>query len=429
MKHAIVTESLSKQYQIGQLHDPDLLQERIMNWIKHPLQRQKRQPKVVWAIKDVSFRIDQGEVVGIIGRNGAGKSTLLKLLARITYPTSGKIHTRGRVASLLEVGTGFHGDLTGRENIYLNGSILGMSKKEVTSKLDAIVDFAGVEQFLDTPVKRYSSGMFLRLGFAVAAHLEPDVLFVDEVLAVGDAGFQKKCLNAMDDLRSSGRTVLFVSHNMAAVENLCSRAIWIDNGQIRQDGKAKEVIAAYMASFAGVSQLACDLSGIETRRGNGDIRFTKIDFLGSDGQSLILIQSGDNVTMRLHYDAKKDIFYPNFEVGVYTDLGTLLTRFSTWIDCDIPLLPPGKGSIDLEVKSLNVLPGRYYISLWLKSQGAVFYDVLEQCMQIEVEESDFYGSGKGMHRYFGIVLFPCCWRLHGKINDRQLAKCHAQMEK
>lgn len=429
MKHAIVTESLSKQYQVGQLHNHDLIQERIIHWVKHPLQRQKRQPNVVWAIKDVSFQIDQGEVVGIIGRNGAGKSTLLKLLARITYPTSGKIHTRGRVASLLEVGTGFHGDLTGRENIYLNGSILGMSKKEVTAKLDAIVDFAGVEKFLDTPVKRYSSGMFLRLGFAVAAHLEPDVLFVDEVLAVGDAGFQKKCLNAMDDLRSSGRTVLFVSHNMAAVENLCSRAIWIDDGQVRQDDKAKEVITAYMASFAGVSQRACDLSRIETRRGNGDIRFTKIDFLASDGQPLKLIRSGDNVTLRLYYHAKKDILYPYFEVGVYTDLGTLLTRFSTWINCEIPLLQPGEGYIDLEVKSLNVLPGRYYISLWLKSQSPVFYDVIEQCLQIEVEESDFYGSGKGMQRYFGIVLFPCSWRLNGKMQDRQSIKCHDQREK
>src|SRR5206468_10115511 len=203
-----------------------------------------RKPETIWALKDVSFKVQEGEVLGIIGRNGAGKSTLLKVLSKITYPTSGKMKVNGRLAALLEVGTGFHGELSGRENIFLNGSILGMTRKEIEAKLDAIVSFAGVERFLDTPVKHYSSGMFLRLGFAVAAHLEPDVLLVDEVLAVGDAAFQKKCLNAMDEMRSGGRTVLFVSHNLAAVENLCSRALWIDNGQIRLDGKPKDVIEA-----------------------------------------------------------------------------------------------------------------------------------------------------------------------------------------
>ena len=196
----------------------------------------------MWVLQGVSFQVKEGEVVGIIGRNGAGKSTLLKILSRITYPTLGKIETRGRIAALLEVGTGFHGELTGRENIFLNGSILGMKRKEIEGKLDAIIVFAGVAQFIDTPVKRYSSGMFLRLGFAVAAHLEPEVLIIDEVLAVGDVGFQRKCLNAMSELRNGGRTVLFVSHNMSAVENLCSRVLWIDNGQLRQDGDAKEVI-------------------------------------------------------------------------------------------------------------------------------------------------------------------------------------------
>src|SRR4029077_19960305 len=198
----------------------------------------------------VSFHVDEGEVIGIIGRNGAGKSTLLKILSRITYPTSGAVKVRGRIASLLEVGTGFHDELTGRENFYLNGSILGMKKREVDRHFDAIVDFSGVEQFIDTPIKRYSSGMRLRLGFAVAAHLDPDVLVVDEVLAVGDAGFQKKCIKAMDGLRSSGRTVFFVSHNLAAVENLCSRGIWLDAGSIQMDGAAKEVILSYMRSFA-----------------------------------------------------------------------------------------------------------------------------------------------------------------------------------
>ena len=418
MENCIVTENLSKRYQLGRLLTNDL-RESIINWIKHPFQRtQKTESNVVWAVKDVSFQIKKGEVVGIIGRNGAGKSTLLKILSRITYPTSGKVDTRGLVASLLEVGTGFHGDLTGRENIYLNGSILGMRKKEIESKLDEIVAFAGAEKFLDTPVKRYSSGMFLRLGFAVAAHLEPDILLVDEVLAVGDAGFQRKCLHTMDELRSTGRTVLFVSHNMAAVENLCSRAIWIDNGQIRQDGNAKEVIGAYMASFSADSQMSFDLSLIKTRRGNGDIRFTRVDFLSSDGHPLKSIRSGEGLTVRLYYKAKDRITAPIFEVGVYTDLGTMITRFSTWIDYDITVLPPGKGYIDLAINCLNLLPGRFCFTLWLKSQGPVFYDVLEQCVPIDVEASDFYGSGKGMDRHFGIVFLPCKWQLNVLIDKR-----------
>ena len=232
-----------------------MIRDRLVNLLKHPLTFHKRNQETLWALRDVSFRVDTGEVVGIIGRNGAGKSTLLKVLSRVTHPTSGTVKVRGRVASLLEVGTGFHEELSGRENIYLNGSILGMTRTEVETKLDAIVAFSGVEKFLETPIKRYSSGMRLRLGFAVAAHLDPDVLIVDEVLAVGDAEFQKKCLGAMQELRGGGRTVLFVSHNMAAVENLCSRGIWIDAGKIRMDGDAKDVIEAYMGSF-GSGQLA-----------------------------------------------------------------------------------------------------------------------------------------------------------------------------
>src|SRR5712664_3253537 len=250
MTESITVENLSKRYELGALQEETQLRDQLVRLLRAPFR--KRAPKeILWALREVSFKVDEGEVVGIIGRNGAGKSTLLKILSKITYPTSGRVRTRGRVASLLEVGTGFHEELTGRENIYLNGSILGMKKKEVDVKLDAIVEFSGVQRFIDTPIKHYSSGMRLRLGFAVAAHLEPDVLIVDEVLAVGDAGFQKKCIRAMEGLRNSGRTVLFVSHNLAAVENLCSRGIWIDAGRIRMDGAAKDVIASYMGSFAG----------------------------------------------------------------------------------------------------------------------------------------------------------------------------------
>jgi lipopolysaccharide transport system ATP-binding protein len=416
MAHAIVVEGLSKQYRLGE-HQSDLLQERFIRWFTHPFGRNGSSgPETIWALKDVSLRVDDGEVLGVIGRNGAGKSTLLKVLSKITHPTTGRVTVAGRVAALLEVGTGFHGELTGRENIFLNGSILGMTRREIERKLDAIVSFAGVERFLDTPVKRYSSGMFLRLGFAVAAHLEPDVLFVDEVLAVGDAAFQKKCLSAMDEMRTGGRTVLFVSHNMAAVENLCSRAVWIDNGEIRLDGGAKDVIGAYMAANAEACSLAADLTSNRHRRGSGDVRFTRVEFLGADGSPLDFLSSGDSVILRLHYHAHVAVVRPDFEIGVFTDLGTLVTKFSTWIDYQIPSLSPGGGHLDLAIRCLTLLPGRYFLSLWLKIQGPVFFDVLEQCLQFDVEASDFYGSGKGIHRYFGIVFMSSGWTLNTSAN-------------
>ena len=424
MPHSITVERVSKQYRLGEV-DSDLLYERLIDWLKHPLHRHgTRKREAIWALKDVCLEVEQGEVLGIIGRNGAGKSTLLKVLSRITYPTSGSMKVNGRIAALLEVGTGFHGDLTGRENVFLNGSILGMTRKEITAKLDAIVSFAGVESFLDTPVKRYSSGMFLRLGFAVAAHLEPDVLVVDEVLAVGDAAFQKKCLNAMDEMRSGGRTVVFVSHNVAAVENLCSRAVWIDNGEVRLDGRPRDVIEAYMATNAEASRLAADLSRIQNRRGNGDARFTKLEFLNADAEPLKYLSSGDRVILRLHYEAVTHISRPDFEIGIYTDLGMLLTKFSTFTDYQITSISPGQGHLDLVIDCFSFLPGRYYLSLWLKIQGPTYFDVLEHCLQFDVESSDFYGSGKGISRYFGLVFLPCQWRLlHNPVESGLVEAC------
>src|SRR5579863_7883009 len=296
MNDAIVVDKISKKYELGALERDTMLRERLIRLLSSPFKRRSGSENTLWALKDVSFKIAEGEVVGIIGRNGAGKSTLLKVLSKITYPTSGRMKVAGRVASLLEVGTGFHEELTGRENIFLNGSILGMKKGEVISKLDSIISFAGVERFVDTPIKRYSTGMRLRLGFAVAAHLDPDVLIVDEVLAVGDAGFQKKCLNTMEDMRSGGRTVLFVSHNMAAVENLCTRGIWIDAGQVRRDGPTHEIIEAYMDTFAAADQASSDFSKIEGRRGDGHARYTGLEFLSSDGQPQPVTRSGESVT-------------------------------------------------------------------------------------------------------------------------------------
>ncbi len=251
MSGSILVNNIWKQYTIGRVRE-NMLRERLVNLLRQPMGSRSAKQKI-WALRDVSFRVEQGEIVGIIGQNGAGKSTLLKILSKVTYPSAGIIKTRGRLAALLEVGTGFHDELTGRENIYLNGSILGMKKREIDARLSAIVSFSGVEAFIDTPIKHFSSGMRMRLGFAVAAHLDPDVLICDEVLAVGDVAFRQKCLNTMEDLRKGGRTVLFVSHSMSAVEGLCSRVIWINDGTIRMDGSASE---RHQGVYGGVFERA-----------------------------------------------------------------------------------------------------------------------------------------------------------------------------
>jgi lipopolysaccharide transport system ATP-binding protein len=414
MKTAITVERLSKQYRIGGSGQETMLRERLANLAKRVFLRDKRREETIWALRDVSFSVQSGEIVGIVGRNGAGKSTLLKILSRITYPTSGSMKVGGRVASLLEVGTGFHEELTGRENIFLNGSILGMPGKEVEQKLEAIVEFSGVAKFIDTPIKRYSSGMRLRLGFAVAAHLDPDILIVDEVLAVGDAGFQKKCLKVMKDLRSGGRTVLFVSHNLAAVENLCSRCVWIDDGEVRMDGQSRQVIEAYMTAMAG-SEAACgDLEGLENRRGSGEIRYCGIEFFSADGHLQKVTRAGEPVVMRLHYHARKSIQFPSFGLRVHTDMGTLVTDTSTWHHgIDIPVLEAGDGYLDLEIGCLNLLPGRYSLSFWLTGVDGIVYDAIEYGVTLEVELANIYGSGKVIDSRFGIVFFPQKWNLSG----------------
>ena len=424
MSQAIAVEKVSKKFVLGALQRDTMLRERLISMLSAPFRRRSAL-NVLWALRDVSFRVDAGEVVGIIGRNGAGKSTLLKVLSKITYPTSGEVHVSGRIASLLEVGTGFHEELTGRENIYLNGSILGMKHGEVAAKLDSMVEFAGVAQFLDTPIKRYSTGMRLRLGFAVAAHLDPDVLIVDEVLAVGDAGFQRKCLNAMDGLRSGGRTVLFVSHNMAAVENLCSRCIWIDAGKVVMDGAPREVIEAYMNTFANAREAMADLRSVKDRRGSGEIRYTGVEYLNTAGEPLQVVRSGDSLIIRFHYHANKPIPFPSFGFRLYTEFGTLVTDTSTWHHAiDIPLVPPGDGYIDLHIDFLNLLPARYYFSLWITGAASPVHDNIEYCAQLEVELSNVYSSGRMLDSRSGIVFFPQRW----KVNEAVLADASGKTE-
>jgi lipopolysaccharide transport system ATP-binding protein len=386
-----------------------MLRERLVEMIKRPFGGMK-ETESIWALRDVSFDADEGEVIGIVGRNGAGKSTLLKILSRITYPTSGEVKVNGRVASLLEVGTGFHDELTGRENIYLNGSILGMRKREVEERFDAIVNFSGVAQFIDTPIKHYSSGMRLRLGFAVAAHLEPDVLIVDEVLAVGDAGFQKKCIQAMEGLRNIGRTVLFVSHNLAAVENLCSRGIWIDAGKIQMDGGAKEVIMAYMGSFAGERVSGSDLAETQNRSGNGAIRYTRLEYLGPDGTPCSMIRSGDALVLRFHYHSEKTVRDPSFGFRLFTEMGTLITETNHLLHgIHIPKVEPGDGYVELEIDSLNLVPGRYSFSLWIAGEGTVCDGDVRASLEVEI--ADVYGSGKMLDGRHGLVYFPQRWKV------------------
>jgi homopolymeric O-antigen transport system ATP-binding protein len=394
-----------------------MLREVLANWVRRPFASRRAKKETITALRDVSFEVKPGEVLGIIGRNGAGKSTLLKILTKITYPTSGTVQVNGRIGSLLEVGTGFHEELTGRENVYLNGSILGMKKREVDANLEKIVDFAGVHKFFDTPVKFYSSGMRLRLGFSVAAHLETEVLLVDEVLAVGDAEFQKRCLKKMEHLQKSGRTILFVSHNMTAVEKLCPRTLWIDQGQIRGDGDTSKVMRDYMDQFAESRRAGADLAQIEDRDGTGEVRITGIEFLDSRGKAKPIIRSGDCLTIRMHYHAKQRVGDPQFGVSLRTESGALVTRISTVITgFRPPCLPVGAGYCDVTCDALNLTAGRYIVSLYTTgpdhhNSTKFCWDVLENCATLDVEPSDFYKSGWRLGREIGIVLLPCKWNL------------------
>jgi lipopolysaccharide transport system ATP-binding protein len=429
MSTAISAQNLSKQYRIG--HTNVNLRERITSLLTLDfLRKGAMKEDTLWALRDVSFSIQRGEAVGFIGRNGAGKSTLLKILSKITYPTSGTMTIDGRIISLLEVGTGFHDELTGRENIYLNGSILGMPKKEVDRQLDAIVDFSGVERFIDTPIKKYSSGMRLRLGFAVAAHLDPDILIVDEVLAVGDAEFQKKCLDTIDKMHASTCTILFVSHNLAAVENSCQRCIWIDHGEVRLDGETRAVVSEYMGSMRGSAAVLTDLEGTQNRRGNGKIRFSGIEFLSPEGISEKIVRAGDAVVMRFHYWAEQAIPFPSIGFRMYTELGTLVTDTSTSHHrIYISSVKPGKGYLDLEIDSLNLLPAQYSISRGITDMtGALVYDNIENAVTLEVGTANIYQAGLQIDSRCGIVFFPQKWNLAGMSAEGSSSKIEEAKE-
>ena len=409
MTLSILADNVTKRYQLGEAQN-GMLRESIMRSVGKLWRRQEKvNDDVKWALNGVSLQINRGELVGLIGRNGAGKSTLLKMFSRITYPTSGRVDVRGRIGSLLEVGTGFHDELTGRENIYMNGSILGMRKLEIDAAMEQIIEFADIGDFLSTPIKRYSSGMRMRLGFAVAAHLSTDVLFVDEVLAVGDAGFQKKCLGTMRELGHDGRTLVFVSHNMAAVENLCKRVIWIANGQIKQDGNPREVIQAYLNSFGAPDDQTLDLSRVSERSGTGLVRFSKLQVLDVEGNEKHVVHSGDALRVRLEYECHRDIRDLHFGMRIFSNLGTLISDVHTWSTSQaVPLAGKGVDSIELHIDFLNLMPGTYYLSVWASSLNE-YHDVLDHVTALEVEPSDYYGTGRGIESRFGLVFFPFRW--------------------
>ena len=433
---AIRVVDLSKEYHIGLKRPNDrTLREVIVDAVSGPVRRTAALLRghasgaaeldvTHWALRDVSFEVPKGDVVGLIGQNGAGKSTLLKILSRITEPSRGFVEICGRVGSLLEVGTGFHSELSGRENIYLNGAILGMKKTEIERKFDEIVAFAEIDKFLDTPVKHYSSGMYMRLAFSVAAHLEPEVLLVDEVLSVGDVTFQKKCLGKMDEVRRSGRTVLFVSHNMATVENLCSTTMVFREGKIAFMGPSKEAVQYYLQSVVdrdpvleGSSSTGIRWSDPIHRRYRSQddaITYTRVEIKNQEKDTVQFVRSGEPVVIRLHYRATRDGIRPIFGVGITTENGTLVSQVSTWLcGVDVPVLSTGDGYVDLCLDSVNLMPGRYFLSVWLGALGPTYYDSIERWGVLNVEEADFYGSGRTSQNKSLIMLLPCHWDCTG----------------
>jgi len=398
---AIRVQNLSKQYRIGEAQAQyKTLRESLVSTAKRlvpsNLKASTRVPETtIWALNDVSFEIHQGEVVGIIGRNGAGKSTLLKVLAHITTPTKGRVEIHGRVGSLLEVGTGFHNELTGRENIYLNGAILGMKKAEIERKFDEIVDFAEIEKFLDTPVKHYSSGMYMRLAFAVAAHLEPEILLVDEVLAVGDAQFQKKCLGKMGEVAVEGRTVLFVSHNMAAIKNLCIDCIYLQKGQLILLSNTENTINHYLTDIENTLSTVM-LRDRTDRQGSGRVQV--VNFYVSDlrGNQQIALKSGGDYMFVMEYvkkDTKNTFLNAIASIGITDTNNQFILLFRSNFTNQYLNISSEKGRIECKVMDLNLTQGNYKIVVFLSNGETETLDWVVDAAQITVEGGDYFGTG------------------------------------
>ncbi|WP_036251737.1 ABC transporter ATP-binding protein [Methylobacter sp. BBA5.1] len=422
MSDAVIkVENLSKKYVIAHQTNGSggrgTLRDAITDGFKSVSKRFTKKSDIdpghedFWALNDISFEIKQGDRVGIIGRNGAGKSTLLKILSRITEPTHGRITIEGRVASLLEVGTGFHAELTGRENIFLNGAILGMSRQEIKRKFDEIVDFSEVEKFLDTPVKRYSSGMYVRLAFAVAAHLEPEILIVDEVLAVGDIEFQDKCLGKMQEIsQKHQRTVIFVSHNMAAINALCSRSILLRNGQLVADGKTGEIIPLYAQP---IGKNNSDLMQRADRKGNKMVIATNVSFCNASNLAINNIHCGDDITIRIDYKNNTGDYISNIHIGIgfYDLYGRLMTMLQTEpLNSSLNAEKNG-GAFLCHIPKFRLVPGKYWLNYDIYHyRYEDMCDSLQQALEFEVYEGDFFGTGKLTWYGMGGVLFEHGWK-------------------
>lgn len=401
---AIRCDGLGKQYRLGERESYRALRDTITRAMSSPFRRVRAAfdhsdhraedgDKKFWALKDLSFEVKRGEVVGIIGHNGAGKSTLLKILSRITAPTTGEVEIRGRVGSLLEVGTGFHPELTGRENIFLNGAILGMKRADIARKFDEIVAFAEIDRFIDTPVKRYSSGMYVRLAFAVAVHMEPEILLVDEVLAVGDAQFQKKCFEKMRAISKGERTIIFVSHNMYAVRHICDRGFMLEGGCIVEEGRIDDVVDRYMLS---ANQSGLNPIGIET----DSFIVNKVEISSTKGP---VIKTFDPVEIKVRLTAKRKIDDPGLYVGVLNSENQRLTGLDFKDFLTIPSIQAGQ-SIEMGffINALPLLAGSYKLELHLKDLAANRFEFVPQMFPFEVVETPVYG-GRKLDRWYGFI--------------------------
>ncbi len=407
MEPIIRVERLSKKYLIRHQARKryETLRDTLAEGAKQ-LWKKSAAPKreEFWALRDVSFEVQPGDKLGIIGRNGAGKTTLLKLLSRITEPSEGRAEIRGRVASLLEVGTGFHPELTGRENIFLNGAILGMRRQEILRKFDEIVTFAEVEKFLDTPVKRYSSGMYVRLAFAVAAHLEPDILLVDEVLSVGDAAFQKKSLGKMEELnKKSGRTVLFVSHNMPALQTLCIDGLFLEKGRVGFQGSVNDAISRYVAQNDILSSI--NAADRKDREGLGRVIIENIEVRSSVG-----IATGNDLVAIVSYrSTKKGLTIKEFGMSIWSEQDLRLISLSSLMKRELSTIPDS-GKVSCRIPSLPLVSGNYFLNFFVSSSEGI-EDYLIHALKFFVEDADYFGSGKSVNPVWGAIAVPHQWSL------------------
>jgi len=425
VKNAIEVNNLSKIYRLSEIGTGTISRD-LHRWLskirgkEDPFLKigeandrtRKGESDIVYSLQDLNFKIQQGEAVGVIGRNGAGKSTLLKILSRVTSPSTGNVKIKGRIASLLEVGTGFHPELTGRENIYLNGAILGMRKKEINRKFDEIVDFSGVERYIDTPVKRYSSGMYVRLAFAVAAHLESEILIVDEVLAVGDVEFQKKCIGKIKAVSNNdGRTVLFVSHNMASIEFLTTKAVLLQNGTIDFIGEPRKAIQRYLEKISETTEV--NLFDRTDTKTDGTITFTRAWVEDKNGMAVNEVMTGDDVSLCIEYKALNSNYldFVQIALGIYHSNEMMVTDlWNESVGYSINLKNKPNGIIRCFINKIPLNAGSYYFNIYCKSYNEVRY-AIERACNIRVLPGDFFGSGILLEASAGVVLLQQEWNV------------------